>query len=132
MPPLDKLRQQTRRLKAETQALHLAARDPRTPWYAKLLVAAVVAYAFSPIDLVPDFIPLFGYLDDLLLLPLGLTLAIKLIPPVVLADCRKRVQENQENGKPVSRAAAAVVIAIWAILAAASLVWVYRVFGGGG
>jgi uncharacterized membrane protein YkvA (DUF1232 family) len=131
-PAFTQIRIQVKKLKAETHALYLAARDPRTPWYAKLLVAAVAAYAFSPIDLIPDFIPLLGYLDDLLLLPLGLALAIKLIPSAVLEDCRKRVQESRGNGKPVSRAAGAVIIVIWALLAAAGVVWVYKVFGAGG
>ncbi|MBI5583607.1 MAG: DUF1232 domain-containing protein, partial [Deltaproteobacteria bacterium] len=78
MPPLEKLRQRARRLQAETYALYLATRDPRTPWHAKLLVAGIVAYAFSPIDLIPDFVPVLGYLDDLILLPLGVALAVKL------------------------------------------------------
>jgi uncharacterized membrane protein YkvA (DUF1232 family) len=126
----EKIRTTARRLQTETHALYLAARDPRTPWYAKLLVAAVAAYAFSPIDLIPDFIPLLGYLDDLLLLPLGLALAIKLMPPAVLEDCRKRVQESRGNGKPVSRAAGAVVIGIWLLLGAVCLSWLYRTFLG--
>jgi uncharacterized membrane protein YkvA (DUF1232 family) len=130
MPPLDRLRQQTRHLKAETHALYLAVRDPRPPGYAKILVAAVAAYALSPIDLILDFIPLPGYLDDLLLLPLGLALAIKLIPPAVLEDCRKGVQESRGIGKPIGRTAGAVVIGIWLLLGAVCAGGLYRMFLG--
>lgn len=110
---LKELKQRTRHLKAETFALYLAARHPQTPWYAKLFVACIVAYAFSPIDLIPDFVPILGYLDDLVLIPIGIALAIKLIPPSVLAECRKRAQEIISNGKPVSRVAGAVIVVIW-------------------
>lgn len=87
MPLLENLKQRARGLKAETFALYLAARHPRTPWYAKLFVAGIVAYAFSPMDLIPDFVPVLGYLDDLILLPLGIAVAIKMIPASVLAEC---------------------------------------------
>jgi len=90
---LEKLKQRARQIKFETFALYLAARDPRTPWYAKLLVAGIVTYAFSPIDLIPDFVPVLGYLDDLIMLPLGITLAIKMVPNSVLAECRTRAQD---------------------------------------
>jgi uncharacterized membrane protein YkvA (DUF1232 family) len=125
---LTELKQRARHLKAETFALYLAARDPRTPWYAKLLVAGIVAYAFSPIDLIPDFVPVIGYLDDLVLLPIGIVLAIKLIPHQVLAECRARANETMQNGKPVSRIAGAVIVIIWLILAALCLVWAYDAF----
>lgn len=110
-------RERARQLKRETYALYLAYRDPRTPWYARLWTALVVAYAFSPIDLVPDFIPLLGYLDDLLLLPLGVSLALRLIPPAVMADARTRADTVMAGGKPVNRAAAAVIVLIWLGLA---------------
>jgi uncharacterized membrane protein YkvA (DUF1232 family) len=126
MAILAELKQRARHLKAETFALYLAARDPRTPWYAKLLVAGIVAYAFSPIDLIPDFVPVLGYLDDLILLPLGIALAIRLIPPPVLAECRARAQEGAQNGNPVSRVAGVMVVAIWLAFAASVLVWVHR------
>ena len=106
-------------LKRETYALYLAYRDPRTPWYAKAFSALVVAYAFSPIDLIPDPIPLLGYLDDLILLPLGIALAVKMIPPAVLEESRLHAQSVVEQGKPVNKAAAAVIIAVWVLLAAA-------------
>ncbi|MDR4504127.1 MAG: YkvA family protein [Candidatus Scalindua sp.] len=95
---LAELKQRTRHLKSESFALFLAARDPGTPWYAKLLVAGIVAYAFSPIDLIPDFVPVLGYLDDLILIPTGIALAIKLVPHSVLAECRARAQDTLQNG----------------------------------
>ena len=115
-----------RQLKRESYALYLATRHPRTPWYAKLFVAGVVAYAFSPIDLIPDFVPVLGYLDDLILIFLGISVAIKLIPPEVLAECRARAQEVAANGKPVSRVAAAVIICLWIVLAALCTLWAYE------
>lgn len=126
MALLAKLKQRARKLKSETFALYLAARHPQTPWYAKLLAAAIVAYAFSPIDLIPDFIPILGYLDDLVLIPLGIALTIRLIPVSVLAECRERAQELTENGKPVNRVAATVIILVWISLAAFFMWWTYR------
>lgn len=125
---LDGLRQRARALKAETYVLYLAARHPGTPWYAKLLVAAIVAYAFSPIDLIPDFIPVLGLLDDLVLIPLGILLAIRLVPPAVLAECRARAQERR---KLVSRAAGMVVVLVWLGVAALGLWWAWRHFTPG-
>lgn len=126
---IEKLKQRSRSLKADTLALYLAARDPRTPWYAKLLVAGIVAYALSPIDLIPDFVPVFGYLDDLILIPLGISLAIKMVPQSVLAECRAQARETIQNGKPVSRMAGAVIVVIWMLLAALCVVWIYEAFG---
>jgi len=125
---LAELKQRARHLKAETFVLYLAARDPRTPWYAKVLVAGIVAYAFSPIDLIPDFVPVLGYLDDVILIPLGIALAIKLVPHSVLAECRTRAQETIQNGRPVSRVAGAVIIVIWLVLAALGIAWAYEAF----
>lgn len=122
------LKQRARHLKAETFALYLAARDPRTPWYAKLLVAGIVAYAFSPIDLIPDFVPVLGYLDDLILIPMGIAVAIKLVPHSVLAECRARALEAIQNGNPVSRAAGAAIVVVWLVLAALCIVWAYEAF----
>ncbi|MGH2378377.1 MAG: YkvA family protein [Candidatus Limnocylindria bacterium] len=111
-------------IKRDTYTLHLACRDPRTPWYVKLLAGGIVAYALSPIDLIPDFIPVLGYLDDLILLPLGIVLAVKLIPEAVLVECRARAQLHSE--RPTSRTAAAVIVAVW-LTTAGLLVWlVYR------
>ncbi len=120
------LTQRARRLKADTYALYLAARDPRTPWLARLLVAGIIAYALSPIDLIPDFIPVLGYLDDLILVPLGIALAIRLIPDEVLRECRARAQQTLHGGGPASRVAGAVVVVIWIVLAMLGVAIAYR------
>jgi len=126
MPFLIELKQRARRLKAEALALYLAARHPKTPWYAKLLAAAIVAYAFSPIDLIPDFIPVLGYLDELVLIPLGLALVIRLIPAPILAECRAAAADAFTPGnRPVSYAAGALIVLIWLMLAALGMVWIY-------
>jgi uncharacterized membrane protein YkvA (DUF1232 family) len=122
------LNERLRKLKRETHALYLAARHPRTPWYAKLFVAGVVAYAVSPIDLIPDFIPVLGLLDDMLLIPIGIMIAVRLIPRDVLAECRASAQ--QAEGGPSGRVAAAIVIVIWIVLTALCALWGYRAFAG--
>ena len=122
----ERWRQWARRLKAETLTIYVALRDPRVPWYAKLLAAAVVAYALSPIDLVPDFVPVLGYLDDLVLVPLGIVLVARIIPEHVLDDCRARAQEMTEAERPRSWVAAAAIIAIWVLLLALAVGWVIR------
>jgi uncharacterized membrane protein YkvA (DUF1232 family) len=119
-----------RHLKRETYTLYLAYRDPRTPWYAKVLAACVVGYAFSPIDLVPDFIPILGYLDDLLLVPLGITLALRLIPTDVMEECRERARSEFEKGKPVNWVAAAVIILVWLGIATLGILLATRVLSG--
>ena len=111
------LRTWARTLKQETFALALAARDPRVPWYARVFMALIVAYAFSPLDLIPDFVPILGYLDDLLLIPLGIWLALKMVPEPVMADCRARAAELTAAGRPASRVAAIVIVTIWVTLA---------------
>lgn len=118
---LDRLKVRAKALKGETYALYLACRDTRTPWYAKLLAGAIVAYALSPIDLIPDFIPVLGYLDDLVIVPLGIALALKVIPAAVLVDCRARAYTLAD--RPTSRRAAAVIVSIW-LAAAAMAFWV--------
>jgi uncharacterized membrane protein YkvA (DUF1232 family) len=124
------LKQRAAQLKNETYALYLACRDPGTPWYARLLVAGIVAYALSPIDLIPDFIPVLGYLDDLILIPLGIALAIKLIPPSVMDGCRARARETLRNGKPVDWRAGAIILVIWLVIGVLGIVWAYGVFMG--
>lgn len=119
-----------RQLKVEVYALYLAYRDPRVPWYARLFAACVVGYAFSPIDLIPDPIPVLGYLDDLILIPLGVKLALAMIPAQVLAENRGKAQEIMRQGKPVNRAAAAVIIAIWLLLAALVIAWLGQFIKG--
>jgi uncharacterized membrane protein YkvA (DUF1232 family) len=110
-------KQRARQLKSELYALYLAYRDPRVPWYARLLAAVVVGYAFSPIDLIPDPIPVLGYLDDLILLPLGIALVLRLIPPEVMADNRAKAQERMAAGQPTNWIAAVIIVAIWIALA---------------
>ncbi|MBY0562538.1 MAG: DUF1232 domain-containing protein [Hyphomonadaceae bacterium] len=117
---LDALKHWARALRRDTLALYLAARDPRTPWYAKAWAAFVVAYAFSPIDLIPDFIPVLGYLDDLILLPAGLWLALKLIPAPLMEEHRRAAAILAE--KPVNRTAALVIVALW-IAAIGLAIW---------
>src|SRR5215210_2881961 len=111
-----------RSLKRESAVLYLCLRDPRTPWYAKAGAACVVAYAFSPLDLIPDPIPVLGYLDDLVLLPLGIALAIRLIPPAVLADARARASDPDRPRAPVNRLATLAIVLVWLVLAALA-VW---------
>ncbi len=115
-----------KRFQAEAYALYLACRDARTPWYAKAFAALVVGYAFSPIDLIPDVIPIIGHLDDVILVPLGVWIAARMIPPEVLADCRARAAEHQLTkllNKPRSRWAVAVIIVIWVAVAAILSYW---------
>ena len=122
----ERLKQKSRHLKIEIYALYLAYRDPRVPWYAKAFVALVVGYAFSPIDLIPDFIPVLGYLDDLFLIPLGVAVALKMIPKTVLEECREKAQKIMQQGRPVNRMAAVVIIAIWLFLAALVILFMAR------
>ena len=103
-------------------------RDPRTPWYAKVFSAIVVGDALSPIDLIPDPIPILGYLDDLILIPVGIALALKMIPPSVVHDCRETARLTMEQGKPTNWAAAAAIIAIWLLVAVGVAVVACRLF----
>jgi uncharacterized membrane protein YkvA (DUF1232 family) len=119
---IQRWKQRARALKTDTYALYLAATDPRVPWYAKLLAVCVVGYAFSPIDLIPDFIPVLGYLDDLVIVPLGIALVLKMVPEDVMRDCREKARTVMAEGKPTNWVAAAFIVAVWltlAVLAAA-------------
>jgi uncharacterized membrane protein YkvA (DUF1232 family) len=98
--------------------MSIAARDPRVPWYAKAFMGLVLAYAFSPIDLIPDFIPVLGYLDDLIIVPLGIALALKMTPAQVMVDARKQADEMVQLGKPVSWAGVIIVIILWLFIIA--------------
>ncbi len=129
MPFVDDLRRLAQRLKQETFALYLAAHHPLTPWYAKIVIVVVVAYALSPIDLIPDFIPILGHLDDLILLPLGIAFAIRLMPPNVMQECRTEARTMSTAEKPASRTAAAVIVLIWLALAYFGLASAYRAWG---
>src|SRR5438093_1297556 len=113
---LSRARQWAYSIKRDVHALWLAARDARTPWHAKLLALAVAAYALSPIDLIPDFIPVIGYLDDLLIVPLGVLLVVRLIPVELMDEYRATAARAAQ--RPVSRAAAGVFVAIWVAVGA--------------
>jgi uncharacterized membrane protein YkvA (DUF1232 family) len=122
---LERWKTTARQLKREIFALYMAARDRRTPWYAKALALAVVAYALSPIDLIPDFVPVLGHLDDLLLLPLGIMLVLKMIPPQVMADCRALATAHDRKLAP-NRRAAIIIVLIWLLGA----IWLGKFFLG--
>ena len=119
---LARLRRWARAVKQDVVALYIAARDPRVPWHVKLAAAAIAAYALSPIDLIPDFIPILGYLDELILLPIAIALVIRMIPDPLMAEFRTKARRRSE--RPVSRMAAAVIIGLW-IAAAAFLLWAF-------
>ena len=124
MPRIEQAKQWARRIKQDVVAVYFAARDPRTPWFTRVLAIAVAAYALSPIDLIPDFIPILGYLDDLLIVPLGLLLVIRLLPPQVLAESREKARAVL--ARPTSYTAAAVMVAIWLICIAGITYWWYQ------
>jgi len=114
-----------KRLKRDVYAFYLACHDPRLPWYVRAIAICVVAYAFSPIDLIPDFIPVLGYLDDLLIVPLGLALLMRLIPKAIFRDCQVRAEAAiaQGQGKPTNWVAAGVIIFIWLGLGIGLVLW---------
>ena len=111
---LDQLKSRARALKREAHAIYIAARDPRTPWYAKALIFFVVAHTFSPIDLIPDFIPVLGYLDDLIITPGGIWLAVRLIPAEVLEESRATAATHGVDGS-VGKVGAVIIILVWII-----------------
>ena len=115
-----RLKDWARAVRRDVHALWLAARDPRTPWYARAFALAIAAYALSPIDLIPDFVPVLGYLDEVILLPPAILLAVRLVPPELMAEHRAAAARAAE--KPVSRAGAAVIVGFW-LVAATVLVW---------
>lgn len=121
---MSRLRKWAKGLKQQTLVVYFAARDPNTPWHVRLLALGVAAYALSPIDFIPDFIPVLGYLDDLLIVPLGLMLVLRLIPPDVMASARAKAAAAGD--RPASRAMAAVIVAIWAVAIGATGLWVWR------
>ncbi len=125
---LQKFRQGARRLRQEGVALWLAARHPDTPWYAKAAAFVVLAYALSPIDLIPDVIPVLGLLDDLVLLPFGIWLALRLIPAPVMAQCRREAAERVARGeaRPRSRWGVLLVVGFWVVVAIVLGTWLGR------
>ncbi|MCF6109972.1 YkvA family protein [Mesorhizobium muleiense] len=119
---LEAAKRWARDIKLDVVALWLAARDPRVPWFAKFVAGIVAAYALSPIDLIPDFIPVLGYLDDLIIVPLGVVLAIRLVPPSLMAEFRARAAALEKQ--PQSRMGMFIVVALWLALAAL-LIWAF-------
>src|SRR3546814_351281 len=119
------LKSWAKRIKRDGLTLWFAGKNPRTPWYAKALAVFVVAYALSPIDLIPDFIPVLGYVDDVLLLPALIWLAIRLLPSEVLSECRVQADEwmQKKGSKPRSRAGAVLVVMLWLTIGAAAWFW---------
>ncbi len=122
MPVFEHMRQWARTLRRAVLTLYLAARDPRVPWYAKAVAACVAVYALSPIDLIPDFIPIFGYLDDLVIVPLGIWLAIRLIPPLVLEELRQAAIARHQQ-RPKSWGGAAIILVLWGFAGGAMVWW---------
>ena len=118
---LSSWKQHANELRREVYALYFACRDPGVPWYAKALAIGLVAYAFSPIDLIPDFIPVLGYLDELVILPLGVLAVRALVPAEVMADCRAKA--TLLEAKPRSWIAAAVIVTIWVAISIAATSW---------
>lgn len=118
---MDSAKRWARAIKRDVLALWLAARDPRVPWYAKAVAGVVTAYALSPIDLIPDFIPVLGYLDDLIIVPLGILLAVKLVPAELMAEFRA---EAIRRSKPTSRVGIAFIVLTWIVVAAA-MMWLF-------
>ena len=123
---LERTKQRARAIRRDVLALWLAARDPRVPWYAKALAMAIAAYALSPIDLIPDFIPVLGYLDDLVIVPLGILLVIRLVPAGLMTEFRAGAATLAE--RPRSTTAAAVIVLIWIAAAALAGWWLWRLF----
>lgn len=111
-------KRQAKLLRVKIYTIYVAYKDPRVPWYAKAFAACIVAYAFSPIDLIPDFIPILGYLDDIVLIPLGIALVLKMIPKAVIKECEEKAQAILSQDKPKSLVAAAIIVAIWVFVIA--------------
>ena len=123
---IQRIRQWARLAGRDVYAVYRAARDPRVPWYAKALAFCVARYALSPIDLIPDFVPVLGYLDDLIIVPLGILIVVKLIPPEIIAEHRALAAESQ--GRPVSHTAAIVIVVVWAASIVVAAWLCYRAF----
>jgi len=113
---MKKVKAWAKNLKKQTYVLYFAYKDDRVPWYAKVFTACIVAYAFSPIDLIPDFIPILGYLDDIILVPLGIMLALKMIPKNVIIDCQIKAEEKMNNGKPKNWIVGSLIVILWLII----------------
>jgi uncharacterized membrane protein YkvA (DUF1232 family) len=128
MELLKKLREKTRNLNTEIYALYLAYKHPRVTWVARLVIALTIGYALSPIDLIPDFIPVFGFLDDLLIVPAGIALSIRLIPADVLKECREKAASEFSGNKPNVRYTWLVVVFTWLLILAIAFMVFYKFF----
>ncbi len=125
---IDKIKRWAKKVKRQIYVLYLSYKDSRVPWYAKLFTACVVAYAFSPIDLIPDFIPILGYLDDLIIVPLGITIALKMIPKEVILECESRAEEMMKNSKPKNWVVGSLIILFWSIIILWIIIKLYPLF----
>jgi uncharacterized membrane protein YkvA (DUF1232 family) len=123
-----KIKAWAKNLKRQIFTLYYACKDKRVPLYAKVFTACVVAYAFSPIDLIPDFIPILGYLDEVIILPLGIMLALKMIPKNVLSDCEVKAEELMKNGKPKNWIVGSIIVLIWGVIAVWAVMKIYQLF----
>jgi uncharacterized membrane protein YkvA (DUF1232 family) len=123
---MEKIKAWAKNLKRQIFILYCAYRDERVPWYVKLFTACIVAYAFSPIDLIPDFIPILGYLDDIIILPLGIILALKMLPKDVISDCEVRANAMMKNGKPKNWMVGSLIIFIWIVIILWLILKVYQ------
>lgn len=121
------LNEKMQQLKTDTYALYLSYKDPRVPWYAKAIIAATVGYALSPIDLIPDFIPVLGQLDDLIIVPAGISLALKMMPKEVLDEYREKAQSELNGSMPKNRVAAFIIVLIWLLAVYLFLRFVFRI-----
>jgi len=120
-------KEKAKQLKTDTYALYLAYKDPRIPWYAKVFIAIIVGYALSPIDLIPDFIPVLGYLDDLIIISAGISLSLKMIPKEVLEECREKAKYELRNSKPKNWVAAVIIVLIWLLVVYLFLTFVLQI-----
>ena len=123
---LDQLKSRARALKNETFAVYIAAKDPRTPWYAKAIAICILAYALSPIDLIPDFVPVLGYLDDIIIVPAGIMLAIRLIPADALAEAREKAAQAQGPERSLGIAGMMIIMLLWALSIAGAVYLIIR------
>ncbi|WP_175991496.1 YkvA family protein [Bacillus sp. Marseille-Q1617] len=126
---MEKMKEWAKKLKQQILVLYLAYKDDRVPWYARLFTACVVAYALSPVDLIPDFIPVLGYLDDVILVPVGIVFALKMIPDEVIVECERKAEEMLKKDKPKNWLAGSVIILLWFIMMVWGILKVYGLFG---
>ncbi|WP_064093349.1 YkvA family protein [Rossellomorea aquimaris] len=123
-----KIKAWAKRLKQQIYVLYLSYKDERVPWYAKIFTACVVAYAFSPIDLIPDFIPILGYLDDVIIVPIGIMVALKMIPKEVISECDDKAKNMMKNGKPKNWVVGSLIILLWSIIMLWVILKAYQIF----